>query len=114
MITKSDLLTSDWKLLRMEVYEQGDNVDASSFDGYSRFWCKEAVLGAYWVAERKSESTLDIQLTDDVELEGFREALSFRPDSRFKRELLDRCAWEEPIRQVFRPDDTRQLSLFEE
>ncbi len=114
MITKSDLLSSDWKLLRMEVFEHRDGLGSSTFDGYSRFWCKEAVLGAYWIVEQSDSSTVDIRLTDDVELEGFREELSFRPDSTFKRELLDYCAWEEPIRQVFRPDDARQLSLFEE
>ena len=114
MVTKSDLLASDWTLLRVEVSEHDGDMDVDAVDGYSRFWCKQAVLGAYWVAEKSPGSSLNIHLTEDVELEGFKEALSFQADGRFKRELLDKCGWEEVVRQVFQSDDSRQLSLFEE
>ena len=113
MITKADVLEGDWRLLRIEISEHGDGEREDVYDGYSRFWCKEAVLGAYWIAERVEETTVRLHLTEDIELEGFRESLSFKPDRAFKKELLSRCDWEEVVRQVFDTEDTRQLSLFE-
>ena len=89
-----------------------DGVEA--FDGYSRFWFKQAVLGAYWVAQKIGETKIRIHLTDDIELEGFEEALSFSPDREFKQELLAKCDWEEVITQILPEQDTRLLSLFEE
>ena len=112
MVSKAEVLAEEWFLLRSEITRQSDIEQADMLDGYSRFWCKHAVLGAYWVAERVEDTTVRLHLTEDIELEGFKEALSFKPDRAFKRELLLRCNWEEVVREVFSLDDTRQLSLF--
>ena len=115
MISKSDVLDADWKLLRIEISEHDDSGGLDTFDGFSRFWSKQAVLGAYWIAERVDDTRVRLHLTDDIELEGFKEALSFTPDTEFKRELLSRCDWEEVIREIFpeEEENTAQLSLFE-
>lgn len=113
MISKNDVLAGDWQLLRIEIAEHDNDSGIEAYDGYSRFWCKQAVLGAYWVAEKVEDRTVRIHLTEDIELEGFREKLSFRPDRQFKRELLAKCNWDEVVRQVFHAEDARQLSLFD-
>ena len=107
------MLAGKWQLLRIEISEHEESGEVNGFDGYSRFWCKEAVLGAYWVAEIVDDTKVKLYLTEDVELEGFKEALSFEPDGEFKRELLSRCNWEEVVRQLFPEEPERQLSLFE-
>ena len=112
MVSKDQVLAGDWFLLRNEIAVQSDGHRGSKLDGYSRFWSKLAVLGAYWAAERADDETVRLHLTEDIELQGFKEDLSFKPDRAFKRELLSRCDWEEVVRQVFYDDDTRQLSLF--
>lgn len=108
------MLEGDWQLLRIEISEHGDGEREDVFDGYSRFWCKQAVLGAYWIAERVEETTVRLHLTEDIELVGFRDPLSFKPDRAFKKELVSRCNWEEVVRQIFPGEDTRQMSLFED
>lgn len=117
MVSKTEVLDGDWQLLRIEVTDHEDVDGCEAFDGYSRFWCKQAVLGAYWVVERVGETKIRIHLTEDIELEGFTEPLSFKPDQEFKRELLARCNWEEVVRQIFPEDqpveiNTSQLPLF--
>ncbi len=116
MVSKSDVLEADWQLLRIEISGHDELGELDTFDGYSRFWCKQAVLGAYWVAERVSDTKVRLHLTDDIELEGFKESLSFTPDTEFKRELLSRCDWEEVIREIFPEEDENsdQLSLFDD
>ena len=117
MVTKTEVLEAEWKLLRIEISEHGDENGVAAFDGYSRFWCKKAVLGAYWIAEQIDENRVRLHLTDDIELEGFRQPLSFVPDTDFKRELLQQCDWDLVIRQIFPEEpekDERQLTLFEE
>lgn len=113
MVSKSEVLAGEWQLLRIEVSEHDESAEPAGFDGYCRFWCKEAVLGTYWVAELVDDTRVRIHLSEDVELEGFKEPLSFEPDSEFKRELLSRCNWEEVVRQLFPEEPERQLSLFE-
>lgn len=116
MVSKADVLDAEWKLLRIEISEHDEAGDVDVFDGYSRFWSKQAVLGAYWVAERVGETKVRLHLTEDIELEGFHEALSFKPDVEFKRELLARCDWELVVRQIFSEEEenTAQLSLFDD
>lgn len=113
MVSKSEVLAGKWQLLRIEISEHDEPGEITGFDGYSRFWCKEAVLGTYWVAELVGDTKVKIHLTEDIELEGFKEALSFEPDNEFKRELLSRCNWEEVVRQLFPEEPERHLSLFE-
>ena len=107
------MLAGKWQLLRVELSEPDEPGEAKGFDGYSRFWCREAVLGAYWVAEIVDSTRVKIHLNEDIELEGFEEPLSFEPDSEFKRDLLSRCNWEEVVQQMFVEEPERQLSLFE-
>ena len=114
MVDKSEVLAGKWQLLRVELSEPDEPGEAKGFDGYSRFWCREAVLGAYWVAEIVDSTRVKIHLNEDIELEGFEEPLSFEPDSEFKRDLLSRCNWEEVVQQMFVEEPERQLSLFEE
>lgn len=114
MVSKIAVLEGDWRLLRIEIAECAEESDAfEAFDGYSRFWCKEAVLGTYWMAEQIEENAIRIHLTDDIELEGFSEPLSFVPDRAFIHELLLKCNWEEVIRQIFPTEQSGQLSLFD-
>jgi hypothetical protein len=113
LVSKAEVLGGDWKLLRIEISEHEDHDGVEALDGYSRFWCKEAVLGAYWMAEKVEETKIRLHLTEEIELVGFKEALSFEPDTAFKRELLSLCDWEEVVRQIFPVDEARQLSLFE-
>lgn len=113
MVDKSEVLAGKWQLLRVELSEPDEPGEAKGFDGYSRFWCREAVLGAYWVAEIVDSTRVKIHLNEDIELEGFEEPLSFEPDSEFKRDLLSRCNWEEVVQQMFVEEPERQLSLFE-
>lgn len=108
------MLAGDWFLLRSEIATQRGGDRENILDGYSRFWCKHAVLGAYWAAERIEDEAVRLHLTEDVELQGFTEDLSFRPDRAFKRQLLSKCNWEEVVRQVFFDHGTRQLSLFDD
>lgn len=113
MVSKADVLDADWRLLRIEIAEHDASSEFEAFDGYSRFWSKEAVLGAYWIAEKIEETRIRLHLTEDIELEGFRDPLDFVPDTDFKRELLSRCNWEEVVQQIFPAEQERQLSLFE-
>ena len=99
--------------MRVEISEHDEIDGIESFDGYSRFWCKQAVLGVYWIAESIEQAKVRIHLTEDIELEGFQEALSFQPDLEFKKELLTRCDWEEVVQQIFPRNPPGQLSLFE-
>ena len=114
MVSKTEVLDADWRLLRIEIAEHDDGSEVEAYDGYSRFWSKEAVLGAYWIAEKVEETRIRLHLTEDIELEGFRDPLDFTPDIDFKRELLSRCDWEEVVHQIFPAEEERQLSLFEE
>ncbi len=114
MVSKAEVLGADWRLLRIEIAERDDGNEPEAFDGYSRFWSKEAVLGAYWVAEKVEETQVRLYLTEDIELEGFKSPLDFTPDIEFKRELLSRCNWEEVVQQIFPTEQERQLSLFED
>jgi hypothetical protein len=113
LVDKSEVLAGKWQLLRVELSEPDEPGEAKGFDGYSRFWCREAVLGAYWVAEIVDSTRVKIHLNENIELEGFEEPLSFEPDSEFKRDLLSRCNWEEVVQQMFVEEPERQLSLFE-
>ena len=113
MVTKTEVLDGDWQLVRVEVAPHDEEGVTEAFDGYSRFWCKQAVLGTYWVAEKLEGSTIRIHLTEDIELVGFREPLSFVPDAAFKRELLARCDWAEVVREVFPDEEAQQLNLFD-
>ena len=113
MVDKSEVLAGKWQLLRVELSEPDEPGEFEGFDGYSRFWCREAVLGAYWVAEIVDSTRVKIHLNENIELEGFEEPLSFEPDSEFKRDLLSRCNWEEVVQQMFVEEPERQLSLFE-
>jgi hypothetical protein len=114
LVDKSEVLAGKWQLLRVELSEPDEPGEFEGFDGYSRFWCREAVLGTYWVAEIVDSTRVKIHLNEDIELEGFEEPLSFEPDSEFKRDLLSRCNWEEVVQQMFVEEPERQLSLFEE
>ena len=52
MVSEADVLDAHWQLLRVELTEREDpSGEVDAFDGYSRFWCKQAVLGVYWIAE---------------------------------------------------------------
>jgi hypothetical protein len=113
LVDKSEVLAGKWRLLRIELSEHDESGEVKGFDGYSRFWCRQAVLGTYWVAEIVDATRVKIHLNEDIELEGFEEALSFEPDSEFKRQLLSRCNWEEVVQQMFPEKPERQLSLFE-
>ena len=110
MVSKVDVLSGDWVLLRVEVADRALYDDM--LDGYSRFWCKQAVLGTYWVAERVADNRVRLHLQEDIELEGFSEALTFEPDRAFKRELLSKFNWEEVVSQAFPAEDATQMSLF--
>ena len=112
MVSKAQVLEGNWVLLRNEIAVQSGAGQLNMLDGYSRFWCKHAVLGAYWAAELIEDTIVRLHLTEDIELEGFKEAISFTPDRAFKRELLSKCNWGEVVRQIFPRDDVRQLSLF--
>jgi len=114
MVSKTEVLNADWRLLRIEIAEHDGGSELEAFDGYSRFWSKEAVLGAYWIAEKVEETRIRLHLTEDIKLEGFRDPLDFEPDTEFKRELLSRCNWEEVVQQIFPEEEERQLSLFED
>ena len=114
MVSKTEVLDGDWQLLRIEISEcEDDTIEAEAYDGYSRFWCKEAVLGTYWIAEKIGDVSVRIHLTEEIELEGFKEPLSFTPDRIFIHELLERCNWEEVVRQIFPTEKSGQLSLFD-
>lgn len=101
MVSRAEVLAAEWKLLRVEISAHDDSSGIEAYDGFSRFWSKQAVLGAYWVAERLDDATIRLHVTDDLELEGFQEALSFEPDDLFKQELLASFNWDEIIQEVF-------------
>ncbi len=112
-VSEAELLASRWQLLRIEIYETDvADMGRDVIDGYSRYWCQEAILGVYWIAE-SAAGNVDIQLTGEIELEGFRAELGFRPDSRFKEMLLDRCDWQGIVREVLNFEEEKQLPLFE-
>ena len=67
MVSKAEVLAEEWFLLRSEITGQNDIEQANTLDGYSRFWCKHAVLGAHWVAERVEDATVRLHLAEDVE-----------------------------------------------
>lgn len=113
MISKEEVLNADWRLLRIELAEHEEDGEFEAFDGYSRFWSKEAVLGVFWVAEKIDDTSIRLHLTEEIELEGFRHPLDFKPDTEFKQELLARCNWEEVVQQIFPAEQERQLALFE-
>ncbi len=117
-VTRAELLDVEWRLLRIEIFERDEygefyEDEIEGIDGYSRYWCKQAVLGVYWIAERVGRKEYELYLTEDIELEGFEKPLKFKPDMTLKRELLESFDWKSVVFQVLALDETGQLSLFE-
>jgi hypothetical protein len=72
LVDKSEVLAGKWRRLWIELVLHDESGEVKGFDGYSWFWCKEAVLGTYRVAEIVDGTTVKIHLTEDIELEGLK------------------------------------------
>ena len=112
------LLASSWKELRTEIVAwdtspgKAVDEDISGFDGYTRFWCEHAVLGVYWIAEQQAGNEIEIFLTPDIELVGFKEPLAETPGDSLKRKLAENAGWYESAATVMRKLTEKQMSLF--
>ncbi len=83
------------------------------YDGYTRFWCKHAVLGVNWVAETEDNAATEYMLTSDIDLTGFRSKLSFQVTDDIRRQLAEHVGWHETAMAVVKSISERQLPLFE-
>lgn len=92
-IEPEDLFESHWHELRTELTSWDDCV--GSYEGLTRFWCKEAVFEVYWVAEQKAESGIELYLTEDLELAGFEAQLNKQPTLEWKGKLAEALCWRE-------------------
>ncbi len=110
----SDLLEADWKELRSEVgaWDALDE-EVSGYDGYTRYWCKHAVLGVNWVAEQDGHSELEYMLTSDIDLSGFRTKLGFEVTDDIRRQLAEHVGWHQSALAIVQSIVERQLPLFE-
>ena len=112
------LLASSWKELRTEVAAWDTSPgttadeDMSGFDGFTRFWCEHAVLGVYWIAEQQAGNEVEIYLTPDIELVGFKEPIAEKLDDSLKRKLAESAGWYESAVTVMRKLTEKQISLF--
>ena len=95
VVRPDDLLVANWRELRSEVSVwDADDDDKEGFDGYTRFWCPEAVFDVYWVAERLNSSEVALYLTSDMLLTGFKSPLTFEVSGELMVELAKKIHWE--------------------
>lgn len=110
----SELFDSEWKELRTEVtsWEAVDE-ELRGYDGYTRYWCKKAVLGVFWIAEQDGDGPIEIMLTTDIDLEGFKTPLPFPADEDLKLQLAQHVGWQETAVRVVSQMIDKQLPLFD-
>ena len=110
----AELFTADWQELRTEVttWEAIDEA-LRGYDGYTRYWCKEAVLGVFWIAEQEDDGDIEIMLSTEIDLEGFSEPLPFQMNEAERIELAEHVGWYDSATRVVQQMTDRQLSLFE-
>ena len=113
-VTLDSLYRSKWQELRTEV-AAWDAVDEPihGYDGYTRYWCKHAVLGVYWVAEQEGEGELEFMLTTDIDLTRFRDDFDFEVTEDIKLSLAEHVGWHDSAVTVVQTVTNRQLPLFE-
>ena len=110
----AQLFTRAWKELRTEVttWEAIDE-PLRGYDGYTRYWCKEAVLGVFWIAEQEDGGDIEIMLTTEIDLEGFKEPLRFEVSEDERIKLAEHVGWYDSATRIVKHMTERQLSLFE-
>ena len=94
MTEASDLFACDWQELRSEVAiweATGENLHG--YDGYTRYWCKHAVLGVYWVAEQQGSNEIEYELTSDIDLVEFGDKFAFTVSDDIKLRLAEHVGW---------------------
>ena len=95
VVSEQQLLGASWRELRSEVAPwDREDTDTEGYDGFSRFWCPEAVFDVYWVAERISTSEVALYLTSDMLLTGFKAPLPFAVTGEYLVSLAKKIHWE--------------------
>ena len=108
------LFSSSWKELRTELTSwEAVGEPLRGYDGYTRYWCKDAVLGVFWIAEKYGDEDIELMLTTDIDLEGFRGSLTFPVDDELKRRLAEHVGWYDSAANIIKKMTDKQLSLFE-
>ncbi len=106
---------SEWVELRTELHEWDDCGDeVLGYECLTRYWCREAVFEVYWVAEKAAGEDFSVYLTDDLQLAGFKQRLSYQPTLNWKRTLATKLGWHERAKDILRELSGTQLELFKE
>ena len=109
------LRSSSWVALRTEIHPWDDvaNESVRGYDGFTRFWCPEAVFDLYWVAEHDGDK-LTLIATEDMMLTGFRQALPGASEQQTLQALAEHLNWKSLARAAVVALERRQFDLFED
>ncbi len=95
------LLACPWRELRSEISAWEDvGSGLTGYDGFTRYWCPEAVFDVYWIVEGEPAGDVTAYLTDDLVLTGFRAEISFAIEPGFLKQLAAHVGWVNSVRQV--------------
>ncbi|XOV89340.1 MAG: hypothetical protein ACFHX7_05470 [Pseudomonadota bacterium] len=95
------LFACPWRELRSEVSVWEDvGAGLTGCDGFTRYWCPEALFDVYWIVEGELAGDVTAYLTDDLVLTGFRAELAFAIEPAFLKQLASHVGWVKSVRQV--------------
>ena len=109
------LRSSAWVALRTEIHpwDDDENKAIRGYDGFTRFWCPEAVFDLYWVAELEGDQ-LTLIATEDMMLTGFRKSLPGAGERQTLQALAEHLNWKSLARAAVVALQRRQFELFED